>query len=310
MKDSRTKLAEAGSFGDSPCPPRWVFERAVSRRFLADESREVGREPTVQIGRKPPFALVAAHQRHAVDLSAEALTNLTAELYGRLREEAASAGLPHPLRFWNFIPRILEPMEKATSRYMVFNAGRHRALRNWFSGLAPFETSLPTATGVGHPGHTLHVYCLVGERKGTPTENPRQRPAYRYSSRYGPFPPCFARAMLIDWNETTTLLIGGTASVRGEASVHVGSVERQLEEVFKNLASLLDDAIPSRGKRDAAWRIDELRTYFVRAEDEDLIRAAVAERFPGQPPMEMVQAELCRPELLVEIEGIASFRRR
>ena len=273
-----TTSTEASSRGDSTRPPRWVFDRGVSRRFLADESREVGREPIAQIGRKPSFALVAAHQRHATDLSAEELTNLTADLYGRLRDEAASAGAPHPLRFWNFIPGILEPMEEEISRYMVFNAGRHRGLRNWFSGLTSFETSLPTATGVGHSGDTLHVYCLAGERKGTPTENRRQRPAYRYSSRYGPFPPCFARAMLIDWTETTTLLIGGTASVRGETSVHRGSVERQLEEAFKNLASLLDDAIRSCGTRGAAWRIEELRTYFVRAEDEDLIQAAVRSR--------------------------------
>jgi enamine deaminase RidA (YjgF/YER057c/UK114 family) len=305
-----TGSTEAGSRGNFPCPPRWVYEHAGLRRFLADVSQEGGREPTVQIGRKPPFALVAAHQRHAVDLSAESLTNLTADLYGRLREEAASAGTPHPLRFWNFIPRILEPMKKAINRYMVFNTGRHSALQDWFAGHSPFETALPTATGVGHSGDTLHVYCLAGERRGTPTENRRQRPAYRYSSRYGPFPPCFARATLIDWNETTTLLIGGTASVRGEESLHKGSVEGQLGEAFKNLTSLLEGATRSCEKRDATWRIEELRTYFVRAEDKDLIRAAVNERFPGQRPTEMVQAELCRPELLVEIEGIASIRRR
>jgi chorismate lyase/3-hydroxybenzoate synthase len=281
---------ETGSGDVFPRPPHWVFEHTVSQR--------------------PPFALVAAHQRHAVDLPPEALTKLTADLYGQLRDEAASVGAPHPLRFWNFIPRIQEPVRQGISRYMAFNAGRRNALRDWLSGPSPFESSLPTATGVGHSGDGLHVYCLAGERRGTPTENPRQRSAYRYSSRYGSSPPCFARAMLIDRNESTSLVIGGTASVRGEASVHIGNIESQLEETFENLASLMDNAIRSCGKRDTAWRIEELRTYFVRADDEELVRAAVEERFPEHPPMEMFQAELCRPELLVEIEGIASLRRR
>jgi enamine deaminase RidA (YjgF/YER057c/UK114 family) len=219
-------------------------------------------------------------------------------------------GAPHPLRFWNFIPRIHDPIGEGINRYMAFNAGRHKALRQWFAGPSPFECSLPTATGVGHTGHALYVYCLAGEERGTPTENPRQRPAYRYSSRYGPLPPCFARGTVIDQNERTIFLIGGTASVREEESVHVGCLAGQLEEMFKNLTGLMDNAIRSCGKRGTAWRIEQLRTYFVRPEDRDSIRAAVADRFSEQLATEMLQVELCRPELLVEIEGIASMPRQ
>jgi chorismate lyase/3-hydroxybenzoate synthase len=279
-------LNDADALGGFPRPPAWVFERA-------------------SLGTKPRLALFQAHQSGAVDLAADALTDVTADLYNHIREQAASAGTPHPLRFWNFIPRILEPMDETMNRYMVFNSGRHRALRNWFSAPSTFEASLPTATGVGHPGDGLHIYCLAGRERGTATENGRQRPAYRYSRRYGPQPPCFARATLIDDDATKTLLIGGTASVRGEDSVHLSNIEHQIEETFINLAGLMEDASRSCGSSGAGWQIEELRTYFVRPEDERLIRTKVDERFPGRRSTEMISAKLCRPELLVEIEGVA-----
>ena len=46
-------------------------------------------------------------------------------------------------------------------------------------------------------------------------ENPRQTPSYRYSERYGPSPPCFARATLAalspDDEEYLTVRLDGAA---------------------------------------------------------------------------------------------------
>ena len=76
---------------------------------------------------------------------------------------------------------------------------------------------------------------------GKPVENPRQRAAYRYSGKYGPLPPCFARATLVPGTRAAerTLLIGGTASVCGEASVHAGDLVAQTAETFRNLDALI-----------------------------------------------------------------------
>ncbi len=92
--------------------------------------------------------------------------------------------------------------------------------------------------------------------------------------------------------------------------MHSGSVELQLDETFENLACLTENAVRLSGMPDVVVRIEELRSYFVRSGDADFIRAAVAEKFPAQAQMEMHQADLCRPDLLVEIEGLASIRRR
>ena len=124
---------------------------------------------------------------------------------------------------------------------MVFNAGRYAAYHNWFNGRAEFEASMATATGVGYQGTDLVVHVLASDRRGTPVENPRQVQAYRYSSRYGPMPPCFARATIVRPNGTgaSALLIGGTSSVRGEASMHVGDVSAQTRETLGNIAHLI-----------------------------------------------------------------------
>jgi chorismate lyase/3-hydroxybenzoate synthase len=241
-----------------------------------------------------------------------ALRSAVCDLYGRIRETASRAGAEYPLRFWNLIPFIHEDMEAGMDRYMVFNAGRHDALSDWLEDPSRFPSTIPTATGVGFRGRDLVVYCFAGDRPGEPTENPRQRPAYRYSDRYGPLPPCFARAMLLRVDDEPTLLVGGTASVRGENSVHVGSIENQIGETFDNLEGLVETVVhhapgddvrsPDRRPRD---RFHDLRVYHVRPEHAELIRDRVRAHFPNLGRLELVRADICRRDLLVEIEGVA-----
>ena len=138
---------------------------------------------------------------------------------------------------------------------MVFNAGRFAAFADWFRApqsrsaaqsapvfdRARFHRDIPTATGVGHAGDDLIIHALASALPGRPIENPRQRAAYRYSRKYGPLPPCFARATLVPGTADSqrSLLIGGTASVCGEASVHADDLVAQTAETFRNLDALI-----------------------------------------------------------------------
>jgi chorismate lyase/3-hydroxybenzoate synthase len=294
-------------------PPGWLSELAGTRRFIPDtcsdceQSSHAG--PTIKIVRNPPFVFVGAHFPCVTDLSSSELEKAAADIYQQFRTVTVAAGAPHPLRFWNFIPRINEEMHTGLDRYMAFNAGRRNALSQWFS-VRDFSRSVPTATGVGYTGHCLCIYCLAGQEPGVPVENSRQRAAYLYSRRYGPAPPCFARGMLIHVNGSMELLVGGTASVRGEDSVHVGCIKSQLDEILDNLKSLAESAIRLSGMPKAIARFFDLRAYFVHAEDQDLIRSTLMARFRDLERLELVKAELCRRELLVEVEGIASICER
>src|SRR5260370_11465816 len=146
---------------------------------------------------------------------------------------SAVAGLRHkqPVRFGNYLPAIPEPMDAQRDRYMVFNSGRFAALSEWFGGPDHLPSRLPAASGVGHYGQDLIVHCLAFDRPGQAVENPRQIPAFRYSARYGPLPPCFARATIVTdpIDANPVLLVAGTASIRGEQSVHQGDLPGQMD---------------------------------------------------------------------------------
>jgi enamine deaminase RidA (YjgF/YER057c/UK114 family) len=185
---------------------------------------------------------------------------------------------------------------------MRFNAGRYRAFRDVFGDSTGFERHIPAASAVGHDGDEQSIHALFAGTPGTPIANPRQRPPHQYSSRFGPRPPCFARATHIEHDDEHLLMIGGTASVRGEETVHIGHLASQLAETSENLSALLAAAF---GRQAGLLPMARLRVYHVHASDLPQIRTTIQEWFTALPPIEFFQADLCRPDLLVEIEGLA-----
>ena len=122
-------------------------------------------------------------------------------------------------------------------------------------------------------------------------------------------PSSFSRGMRIDLNGVVILLISGTASIneRGE-SVHIGDFRAQLRHTFSNITGLL----ASEG---ATWHDIVRTTCYLRDIDRDynVFNEERTAFFKEQgldplPASTGIQAHLCRPELLVEIEAIAMFR--
>jgi enamine deaminase RidA (YjgF/YER057c/UK114 family) len=213
------------------------------------------------------------------------------------------------IRLWNYLPDPGCLMAPGLDRYMVFNAGRHEGYRRWSAEPDRFERSLATASGVGIPGDDLVIHCLASQSGGYAVENPRQKPAWQYSARYGPFPPAFSRATIAAVGARQLLLIGGTASIVGEDSLHDGNLQGQIEETFTNLTTLV-----AAGHGNFAARrlplacVTDVRVYVRRDEDAAAIGARVRASVSGTARIEMAIATLCRPELLVEIEGVAEIR--
>ncbi len=236
-------------------------------------------------------------------LDAASLAAATADAYRRLARGLDRGDARHAVRFWNFIPGILEPLGDGLDRYRAFNRGRHAAFLDRFPAPTATSWAIPTASGVGVAGDALEIFALACGSPGRAVENPRQRPAYRYSSRYGPVSPAFARATAVETRDGLLLLVGGTASVRGEDSVHPGDLDAQLEETFENLEEVLRSAVRACGV--GALRYADLRVHVPRAEDAAEAGRATAARYPGLDALEVVLADLCRGDLLVEIEGLA-----
>ena len=140
-------------------------------------------------------------------------------------------------------------------------------------------------------------------RKRAMTNHAVLNEAYGYAR-----PSSFSRGMRIDLNGLVILLISGTASIDEQGkSVHVGDFPAQLRRTFDNITGLL----ASEG---ATWH-DVVRTscYLRDIErDYDAFNAGRTAFFKQQgldplPASTGIQATLCRPELLVEIEAIAMF---
>jgi len=124
-------------------------------------------------------------------------------------------------------------------------------------------------------------------------------------------PSSFSRALRIDMGRIAVLLISGTASVdENGASVHVGDFRAQCRRTYQNITRLLESA-------GATWK-DVVRTTCYLRDIERDYAAFNEERtaFYRQQELEPlpastgIQAILCRPELLIEIEAIAMFRHR
>jgi enamine deaminase RidA (YjgF/YER057c/UK114 family) len=122
-------------------------------------------------------------------------------------------------------------------------------------------------------------------------------------------PSSFSRGMRIDLNGLTILLISGTASIdEGGNSVHVGDFRAQIRRTFANITGLLS----SEG---CTWHDIVRTTCYLRdiERDYDAFNEERTAFYKEQgldplPASTGIQAILCRPELLIEIEAIAMFR--
>jgi chorismate lyase / 3-hydroxybenzoate synthase len=255
------------------------------------------------------FSLVSLRLVDAVNLVPAEFERFTTAAYNAIAAQLAPLPSKYPVRFWNYIPAIHAPMDAGRDRYMVFNAGRFEAFASWYGGPQSFETHVATASGVGHSGSDFVIHCLASSTPGRAIENPRQIPCYRYSTRFGPRPPCFSRATVLP-TTSPMLLVGGTASIRGEDTVHLNDLAEQTAETLDNLAALLQVAGGNREStidRSILRQFKDLRVYHPQAQHAAQLRQLLAAAFPSLQNLELVQADLCRPDLLVEIEGLAEL---
>jgi enamine deaminase RidA (YjgF/YER057c/UK114 family) len=123
-------------------------------------------------------------------------------------------------------------------------------------------------------------------------------------------PSSFSRGMRIDIGNVVILLISGTASIDDAGNtVHVGDFRAQCRRTYQNITGLLE----SEG---ATWH-DIVRTScYLRDIDRDYAefneertKFFAEQGLDPLPASTGIEAKLCRPELLVEIEAIAMFKK-
>jgi len=232
------------------------------------------------------------------------LEELSRAHFAALLDLAGERGYPHLVRVWNYLPAINEG-DGDFERYRRFNAGRARAFEERF-GAATAESLFCASSAVGTPGARLGSAFLATRAPALHLENRRQVPAARYPRRYGPRAPSFSRATLVDADAGSALFVSGTASIVGHETVHPGSLEHQIDETLRNLDAVIEEA-----GRLAQWRVPGLRhfaqvkVYLRFAGQADAARTRLEGRLPAGAATVFLEADICRDDLLVEIEGLA-----
>ena len=212
-----------------------------------------------------------------------------------------SQDYPHLFRVWNYLPRIGDPIQ-GTECYKRFCRARYHAFEAFFEDIIP---NLPAASVLGSAGSDYQMVFAASRTTPWHYENPRQVSAYRYPQQYGPKSPLFARATLVGWPNRDILFISGTASIIGHQSQHRGDAQAQAEEVIRNIEALLEHI--SRAREMTALRLTDirhLRVYIRDAGDLEPIRQLLERRISPDTQVIYVQANICRPELLVEMEAL------
>ncbi len=259
------------------------------------------------IHRGDNVTLITVRHRDARLLRPTEFRAVTAELYREIRERVGDLKI---VRIWNHVPGIHDRLtgdNGIADRYQLFNAGRFDAMRDWFfeDGSSTSRLrgeNLPAASGIGHAGNDLVIHALATMFTATAMENPAQVPAFEYSTRYGLLPPCFSRAMFVQ-SPSPMLLISGTASIRGENSLHDGDLIRQWSLTIENLRSLIESpAVRVLTGANKIRELRDLRIYVHPLVEASALHTLASTAFPNSD-IEWFPAEICRAELLVEIEA-------
>jgi chorismate lyase/3-hydroxybenzoate synthase len=227
----------------------------------------------------------------------------TEHVYKELLSLVNSSGYPHLLRVWNHFP-LINQYEDDLERYQLFCVGRHRAFQaHCGSG---FQMQLPAASAIGTHGDKFAVHFIAATEPGIFLENPRQTSAYQYPKQYGPCSPSFARATLFPLGQSNELILSGTASIVGHETLHPGEPEKQLEETFRNIDALLQhEAVTEQSHHNA--RFTNVKVYVRHADDLPKIKSRVTEYFGDKSTILYLQGDICRSDLLLEIEGICNL---
>ncbi|MDP3744934.1 MAG: hypothetical protein Q8Q76_11435 [Methylotenera sp.] len=208
---------------------------------------------------------------------------------------------PHAYRFWNYMADI-NGISHELERYRQFNVGRKDA---FLACGREASDQLPAACALGLADGPLTIAFLLGRKAPIAIENPRQVSAYEYPEAYGPRTPSFSRATLLRAEQDDLLFISGTASIVGHETRHRSDVVAQTKETLANLDAVIAEANRTLGEQIFDLQHIFFRVYIRHATDLSLVRNEIQRHIGGTIKAVFVQADICRRELLLEIEATA-----
>lgn len=295
--------ARAALLDGAPCLTTHMTSRNDS---AVEEIWRTDRPVRAGVAGDAVFAEDGEHLFYAVRLGPQPVyCERVRELYENSLRFAWERGYTDLVRMWNLIGDITGPNADGVEIYRDFCVGRAQAFAAWGARFP----QLPAATGIGtlSPGVDL---CLLATKPGRTIhlENPRQTPAYEYPSRYGPRSPSFARGTFLRGPRAGSVFVSGTASIVGADTAHANDIARQTIETLRNIDVLVgSDNLDRHGVRGGGYGVkdlDQVKVYVRDREHVSVVRDICALVFPADSEIAYFNVDVCRAELLVEIEGV------
>ena len=234
------------------------------------------------------------------ETQADSLEQSTQSAYDNIYTTLLDLDYPHLLRTWNYFPHINQHIN-SLERYQAFCVGRAHATE----AANQENNQLPAASAIGTHQGPLLVYFIAAKQPGGQLENPIQTSAFQYPKIYSPRSPSFSRAMIKRWDDSTQLYISGTASVAGHQTMHKGDIEQQFTQTLKNLRALTDK---NNGQIPSAFNFSNVlwKVYIRDPAHYSLLKDLVNKTLLPSKPVLYLHGDICRADLLMEIEGIYS----
>lgn len=221
--------------------------------------------------------------------------------YCRIFDFIDCRGYRHLQRAWHYFPQINADDAGGLERYLRFSVGRHEAFA---AKGRTIGKDTPAACALGSRSGPLIVYFLAARRAGQVVENPRQISAYHYPAQYGPRSPTFSRAMLMQTEGKPLLFISGTASIVGHETLHIGNVAKQAEETAANILAVIAQAQVARFDPASSTANLQLKAYLRHPDYLPVVQNRLAQTFGPGMSVIYLQADICRKDLLLEVEGV------
>lgn len=284
----------------------WTDKDATNLAYKEVEDLRYARFTT---GGEQALLVLGLHAAPEQPLQAQAEATFQ-HLHDLLEREGLA--LTDVVRQWNYVPDILtlHPQEgKTHQHYQLFNEVR----KAWYAK-HPFKHGYPAATGIGVKTGPFAIDALVitsrpgFDKKGL--SNPHQQNAYQYDQQLlvgdalcgqQKNPPLFERAKLLAWPGHEQVIVSGTAAILGQETVGLGDVGLQTEVSIRNMLELITPTVTGS---QTSFHFNGLRVYIKHLNDSNTVKA-VCQRFFPDVSASFVQADVCRDNLLMEIEGEA-----
>lgn len=235
------------------------------------------------------------------------------------------ARLDQVFRTWFYMGSIVAPDNRVANqeqRYKELNRARTDAFGDtqFLKGSLKTQPNFdvyPASTGIGMGGEDIALgsTALITSRADVftlPLENPRQTPAFEYARHYSPETPKFARAMAVVYDNQAAVYVSGTASITASETQHIGNPAKQTEETLLNIAALIaPENFAASGFAGYGATLQDLavvRAYVKHIADYETVRAVCERQLQGVPVVYTI-GDVCRDDLLVELEAVAHIQK-